>query len=151
MNLFVAKNLWINHYLCLSLVCRPGKILFCRVEKVDRILKMNIGWNKKKYDAFTEPRSVQQKWSLDLESRRCSLASSCSCSGTPVCTCLIFAYLQYLHISSICIYNICTFLIFAYLQFLHISKLRQALVGKLLFVCLHTSNCRQVISRRTFW
>ena len=40
MNLFVAKNLWINHYLCLSLVCRPGKILFCRVEKVDRILKM---------------------------------------------------------------------------------------------------------------
>ena len=42
MNLFVTKNLWINHYLCLSLVGRPGKILFCRIEKVDRILKMNI-------------------------------------------------------------------------------------------------------------
>ena len=42
MNIFVTKNLWINHYLCLSLVGRPGKILFCRVEKVDRILKIGI-------------------------------------------------------------------------------------------------------------
>ena len=114
MNLFVTKNLWINHYLCLSLVGRPGKILFCRIEKVDRILKMNIGWNEKKYDAFTEPWSVQQKWSLDLESRSCSRESSCGCSGAPVCTCLIFAYLKYLHISKICIYKICTFLIFPF-------------------------------------